>query len=77
MDEKQFTSINDKLHIIVKLLSTQLIRDKDYREQVKILYNAGLSYKDIAALTGKTENNITVTLHLIKKSKKESKKNSQ
>lgn len=70
MDEKQFSTIKNKLEMLVMLLSAQLIEGKDYRDQVKILYGAGLSYRDIAKLTGKTENNVKVTLHLIKKSKK-------
>ena len=72
MDEKQFASLDNKLNTIVKLLSAQLINGKDYRDQVNYLYNAGLPYKDIAILTGKTENNVKVTLHLIKKAKKRS-----
>ncbi len=70
MDEKQFASIDKKLSTLIKLLGAQLIQDKDYRDQVEFLYKAGLPYKEIAALTGKTENNVKVTLHLIKKTKK-------
>jgi len=70
VDEKQFEAINAKLSIIIKLLSTQMIRDADYRNQVNLLHTAGLSNKDIATLTGKTENNVKVTLHFIKKSKR-------
>ncbi len=70
MDEKQYSSLSKKLETIIKLLGAQLIIGKENREQVQFLYNAGLSYKDIAGLTGKTENNVKVTLHLIKKSQK-------
>jgi DNA-directed RNA polymerase specialized sigma24 family protein len=70
MEEKHFTIIDKKLSTLIKLLGAQLIQDKDYRNQVEFLYKAGLSYKDIASLTGKTENNVKVTLHLIKKAKK-------
>lgn len=70
MDDKHFASLSNKLDIIIRLISAQLIRDKDYREQVEFLYKSGLPYKDIAGLTGKSENNIKVTLHLIKKAKK-------
>ncbi len=73
MEEKYLADIDNKLNIIIKLLSANLIKDKDYREQVKFLYDAGLPHKDIAMLTGKTENNVTVTLHLIKKAKKKNK----
>lgn len=59
--------IKNKLEIITKLLGAQLIAGKDYREQVQLLTAVGVSIKEIAELTGKTENNVTVTLHLIKK----------
>ncbi len=56
------------------LLSVLLIEGKITRDKVKILYSAGLSYGEIAQLTGKTENNVKVTIHLIKKSKKDNPK---
>jgi len=62
--------INAKLDIAVRLLSIQSIDDKDYRDQVTLLDSAGLKAKDIAELTGKSPNNVKVTLHLIRKSKK-------
>lgn len=71
MDEKQFFTIDEKLGIIIKLLAIQMIKDKDFREQVMLLSSIGMPYKEIAELTGKTENNVKVTLHLIKKAKKE------
>jgi DNA-directed RNA polymerase specialized sigma24 family protein len=70
MDDKQFAVLDNKLSTIIKLLGAQLIQDKDYREQIDFLYKAGLTHKEIAALTGKTENNIKVTLHLIRKKNK-------
>lgn len=70
MDDKQFATINRSLGLIIKLLGTRMIEDKKDREQVQLLSKVGLSTKEIAELTGKTENNIRVTLHLMKKPKK-------
>jgi len=74
MSDEHYNEINKKLDIITKLLATQLIQEKDYREQAQLLNNIGMQPKDIASLTGKTVNNVTVTLHLIKKNSKKKKK---
>lgn len=74
MTESQYHEILNKLDIISKLLATQVIQDKDYRDQVYLLNSVGLQPKDIAELTGKTANNVTVTLHLIRKKKSKKKK---
>jgi len=63
-------NMNDKLDTIIKLLAVQIISGKEYREQVTLLDSIGLQPKVIAELTGKTANNVKVTLHLIRKSKK-------
>jgi hypothetical protein len=73
MSEEQYNEISKKLDIITKLLATQLIQEKDYREQAQLLNNIGMQTKDIASLTGKTVNNVTVTLHLMKKNSKKKK----
>ena len=73
MDLKQFERLKDDLNIIKKLIAIKIIEDKEYRDQVTLLHMAGLRIKEIAEITGKTENNVTVTLHLIKKSKKKTK----
>lgn len=70
MDDKQFSTINKNLGLIIKLLGAQMIEGKNDREQVQLLSKVGLSTKEISELTGKTENNIRVTLHLIKKTRK-------
>jgi len=70
MNESQFEEIIKKLNLLIKLLATDIIQDKDYREQVMLLHNIGLQPKEIAEITGKSTNNVNVTLHLIKKSKK-------
>lgn len=70
MNPEQFSSIERKLNLIVKLLTIQAIGDKEYRQQVALLDGMGLQPKEIAELTGKSGNNVNVTLHLIRKSQK-------
>jgi len=75
MNESQFEEIIRKLDILVKLLSTEIVQEKEYREQVILLHNIGLQPKEIAKITGKSANNVNVTLHLIKRTRrKESRK---
>lgn len=71
MDDKQFLILTKNLEVITKLLGTQIIKDMEFREQVLLLSSVGMRFKEIAELTGKTENNVKVTLHLIKKAKKD------
>lgn len=71
MDDKQFLILTKNLEVITKLLGVQIIKDMEFREQVRLLSSVGMRFKEIAELTGKTENNVKVTLHLIKKAKKE------
>lgn len=75
MNESQFNEINRKLNIIIRLLATQISHDKEYRDQVILLNRIGLKNKEIAEITGKSENNVKVTLHFIKRRNKEGKKN--
>jgi len=58
-----------KLDTIIKLLAIQAIGSKNFREQIALLSSMGMTAKEIAELTGKTANNVKVTLHLIRKSK--------
>jgi len=58
-----------KIDILIKFSALNIIYGKDFREQVKILAKVGLTPKEIADLTGKTANNISVTLNKIKRSK--------
>ncbi|MCH7964388.1 MAG: hypothetical protein IH852_10685 [Bacteroidetes bacterium] len=68
MNPDQFSIIESKLNIVIKLLALQAIGDKEYRQQVMFLDSIGLQPKEIAELIGKTANNVKVTLHLIRKS---------
>ena len=70
MDDKHFSSFEKKLDTIIRLLAIQILSDKEFREQIRLLHKIGFQPKEIALLTGKTVNNVTVTLHLIRKEKK-------
>jgi len=61
--------ILEKLNILVKLTTLNIVMDHDYREQVRILSLVGLKPKEIADLLGKTSNSVRVTLSGIRRSK--------
>jgi DNA-directed RNA polymerase specialized sigma24 family protein len=61
--------ILEKLDLLVKLTALNIIKDKDFKEQVKLLSSIGLQPKEIADLLGKTPNNVRVTLSQIRKEK--------
>jgi len=71
VNELQFETIDRKLDLITKLFACELINNKEYRDQVKLLDKIGFQPKEIAGIVGKSSNNVNVTLHLIRKSKKE------
>ena len=64
MDEKK---LFNKIDIMTKLLGVIAIKDKSFREQVKLLSDAGLQPSEIAELTGKTSNDVSVTKANLKK----------
>ena len=64
MDEKK---LFNQLDIITKLLGAIAIKDKNLKEQVKLLSDAGLQPSEIAELTGKSANLIRVTKTKLKK----------
>ena len=64
-DERLF----EELSVIKRLLGAIAIKDKNFREQVKLLSDAGLQPSEIADLTGKSANLVNVTKHHLKKKK--------
>lgn len=70
MSEEILKSIDKKLTAITNLLAINAIRDKSLNEQIDLLYNAHLSINEIATILGKSPNNISVRVHMKKKSKK-------
>jgi hypothetical protein len=64
-EEKLFQELNT----IKRLLGAIAIKDKSFREQVKLLTDAGLQPSEIADITGKSSNFVNVTKHSLKKKK--------
>jgi len=64
MDEKK---LFNEINIIKRLLSVIAIKDQNFKGQVKLLSEAGLSPTEIADITGKNSNLVNVTKHSIKK----------
>jgi hypothetical protein len=64
MDEKK---IFEELNVIKRLLAAIAVKGQNFREQVKLLSDAGLSPSEIADITGKNTNLVNVTKHGLKK----------
>jgi len=64
----------EKINILVKLTTLNIIKDKNYKEQVKLLSSVGLKPKEIADLLGTTPNSVRVTLSRVRKGKGKYKK---
>jgi len=63
----------DKLDILIKLTAANVIQEKDFKDQVRLLSSVGLQPKEIAEILGKTPNNVRVTLTMIRKEKSKKK----
>lgn len=70
MNEDILKSIDKRLESITKLIAINAIKDKSLNEQIDLLSNVHLEVNEIAAILGKSPNNISVRLHMKKKSKK-------
>ena len=66
MDEKR---LFEEMNTIKRLLGAIAIKDKSFRDQVKLLTDAGLQPSEIADITGKSSNFVNVTKHGLKKNK--------
>ncbi len=64
MDEKELFR---KLDLMTRLLAVVATKDKTFKEQVKLLSDAGLQPSEIADITGKTANLVRVTKTGLKK----------
>ena len=58
-----------RLDAIISLMLEPKTEDFGVKEKVKILYNLGFDYKQIAAILNKNANNIAVTINSLKKKK--------
>ena len=63
----------DKIDILIKLTAANVIQNKDFKEQVRLLSSVGLQPKEIADILGKTPNNVRVTLNMLRKEKNKKK----
>jgi len=75
MSEDILKSIDKRLATLTNLVAINTIKDKSLNDQIGILYSANLNVNEIAEILGKSPNNISVRLHLKKKSKKKVEKN--
>jgi len=64
MDEKKLFR---KLDLMTRLLAVVATKDKSFKEQVKLLSDAGLQPSEISDITGKTANLVRVTKTSLKK----------
>jgi len=69
LSEDILKSIDKRLATLTNLVAINTIKDKSLNEQIDILSAAHLSVNEIAAILGKSPNNISVRLHM-KKTKK-------
>jgi len=63
VDEKR---LFEEINIVKRLLAAIAIKDQNFKEQVKLLSEAGLSPSEIADITGKNSNLVNVTKHSLK-----------
>ena len=61
--------ILESLNLLVKLNALNLLKNKEFKDQVMILSETGMQPKDIADILGKTPNNVRVTLSMTRKEK--------
>ena len=74
MNDNQHVELIKKLETLIKINSAILIEGKDFRDQVNQLRKLGMQPKEIAEVTGKTANNVSVTINYLKKNKLSNKK---
>ena len=65
--DKESEHIATKLDVISRLLAFIVIEDKPANQQIDILSKAGFKTSDIAAIVGKSENQIHVTKNRLRK----------
>lgn len=70
MSDEVGYAIIEKLNLLIKLSALSFLKDKEFKEQVRVLADVGLPPKEIAELLGKTANNVRVTLSTMRRAKK-------
>jgi len=71
LDDRQFEVIVSKLDSVLKILAINATQGKNLKEQVALLNSLGFQPRQIADMLGKTPNHISVTLHDLRKEKKQ------
>ena len=69
VSEEQFEKLHKQNEKIIKLLAAIAIKEKDFRGQIQLLSDVGLSPAEISEIIGKDVNTIRVTKTLMKKRK--------
>ena len=70
MNEDILKSIDHRLTTITKLLALDVVKGRQFQDQVKLLHDVGMQPSEIAEYVGKTPNNIRVVIHGLKKKSK-------
>jgi hypothetical protein len=65
--DPQLLEISKKIDILVRLSAINATKDLKFKQQVAILSDAGFRPRQIADMLGTTANNVSVTLHGIRK----------
>jgi len=74
MNQNEESKIVEKLNLLIKLVALIVLKDMEFKEQVRILSGLGLQPKEIAEILGKTSANVRVTLSNLRKERNKIKK---
>ena len=73
MEDKQFKELKEKLDVITKLLTLNLVKDMELqKDQIIALSSFGFQPSQIADLLGTTANTVRVTLSMARKKMRKS-----
>jgi ABC-type methionine transport system ATPase subunit len=61
-DETILKDISEKLDILIRLTALDVVKGREFREQVRVLDQGRLKPKEIATILGKTPNSISMAL---------------
>jgi len=62
--------VTQRLDILIRLIASIFLAEKNQREQIELLSQSGLTPKEIAELVGTTPNTVRVGLNAIRKKRK-------
>lgn len=67
MEPRQFEKLMGKLDLLIKLTAVNMLRDKEPKEKVKILFGLGLKPIEIARIIDKSQNYVNVYIYRIRR----------